>query len=218
MYIRMVIDLELSVEMKNKLEKSVTTKKEDRKTSIMQTALKLFSSEGFYSTTMPAIAKKVGMSVGNFYNYFSSKDELAKEIMLYISSVLGEQLREINMSDKSVREKIDMIVKMYFLIAQERPELIEYFLRIFLSNREVFTKACTGMVCVSDFVTELMLFFDDGVQKGVLKDQDFFSALGLFMGYLGGMVFLNGEEVLPQPLCDYESAIAENIYNALRKQ
>ncbi|MCX6074954.1 MAG: TetR/AcrR family transcriptional regulator [Campylobacterales bacterium] len=204
--------------MKSESEKSVRTKKEDRKTSIMQTALKLFSSEGFYTTTMPAIAKKVGMSVGNFYNYFSSKDELAKEIMLYISSVLGEQLREINMSEKSVREKIDMIVKMYFRIAQERPELIEYFLRIFLSNREIFTKSCSGMVCVSDFVTELMLFFDDGVQSGVLKDQDFFSALGLFMGYLGGMVFLNGEEVLPQPLHDYESAIAENIYNALRKQ
>jgi len=38
------------------------------------------------------------------------------------------------------------------------------------------------------------------------------------MGYLGGMVFLNGEEVLTHPLNEYETAIAENIYNALRKQ
>lgn len=204
--------------MKTIPEKDTMQKKEDRKTSIMQTALKLFATEGFYSTTMPVIAKKLGMSTGNFYNYFSSKDELAKEIMLYISSVLGEKLREINMSDKSVREKINMIVKMYFQIAQERPEVIEYFLRIFLSNREIFTKACTGMVCVSDFVTELMLFFDDGVQSGELKDQDFFSALSLFMGYLGGMVFLNGEEVLTKPLGEYETSIGENIYNALRKQ
>lgn len=204
--------------MKSVSEQTTNTKKEDRKTSIMQTALKLFSTEGFYTTTMPVIAKKLGMSVGNFYNYFSSKDQLAKELMLYISSILGEKLREINMSDKSVREKIDMIVQMYFSIARERPELIEYFLRIFLSNREIFTKECTGMVCVSDFVTELMLFFDDGVQSGVLRDQDFFSALGLFMGYLGGMVFLNGEEVLPQPLSNYETVIAENIYNALRIQ
>jgi len=204
--------------MKSIAEKTTNTKKEDRKTSIMQTALKLFSTEGFYTTTMPAIAQKLGMSVGNFYNYFSSKDQLAKEIMIYISAILGEKLREINMSDKSVREKITMIVHMYFSIARERPELIEYFLRVFLSNREIFTKECTGMVCVADFVTELMLFFDDGVQSGELKDQDFFSALGLFMGYLGGMVFLNGEAVLTQPLSEYETAIAENIYNALRKQ
>lgn len=204
--------------MKSVPEKTTNTKKEDRKTSIMQTALKLFSTEGFYTTTMPAIALKLGMSVGNFYNYFSSKDELAKELMLYISTVLGEKLREINMLDVSVKEKITMIVHMYFSIARERPELIEYFLRVFLSNREIFTKECTGMVCVSDFVTELMLFFDDGVQSGELKNQDFFSALGLFMGYLGGMVFLNGEEVLTYPLNEYETAIAENIYNALRKQ
>lgn len=184
----------------------------------MQTALKLFSTEGFYTTTMPSIAKTLGMSVGNFYNYFSSKDQLAKELMLYISTVLGDKLREINMTDASVKEKITMIVHMYFSIARERPELIEYFLRVFLSNREIFTKECTGMVCVSGFVTELMLFFDDGVQSGELKDQDFFSALGLFMGYLGGMVFLNGEEVLTHPLSEYETAIAENIYNALRKQ
>jgi hypothetical protein len=38
------------------------------------------------------------------------------------------------------------------------------------------------------------------------------------MGYLGGMVFLNGEEVLTKTLTEYESTIAENIYNALRKQ
>ena len=74
------------------------------------------------------------------------------------------------------------------------------------------------MICVSDFITELTLFFDNGVQSGDLKDQDFFSALGLFMGYLGGMVFLNGEEVLTKPLNEYETTIAENIYNALRKQ
>jgi AcrR family transcriptional regulator len=167
---------------------------------------------------MPSIAKKLGMSVGNFYNYFASKDQLAKELMLYISTVLGDKLREINMTDVSVKEKVTMIVHMYFSIARERPELIEYFLRVFLSNREIFTKECTGMVCVSGFVTELMLFFDEGVQSGELKDQDFFSALGLFMGYLGGMVFLNGEEVLTKPLNEYETAIAENIYNALRKQ
>lgn len=200
------------------LEKPSIKKKEDRKINIMNIALQLFSTEGFYTTTMSAIAKKVGMSVGNFYNYFASKDQLAKELMQYISTVLGEKLREINMTEVCVKEKINLIVRMYFTMAQNHPELIEYFLRVFLSNREIFTKDCTGMLCVSEFVTELMIFFDDGVQSGELKNQDFFSALGLFMGYLGGMVFLNGEEVLAKPLSEYESSIAENIYNALKKQ
>ncbi|WP_345970151.1 MULTISPECIES: TetR/AcrR family transcriptional regulator [Sulfurimonadaceae] len=190
--------------------------KEERKENIISTALKLFAEKGFYVTTIPDIAAKVGMSVGNFYNYFSSKDILAKELILYISEYLGKHIREINEGPGSAKDKISAIVTFYFTMATERPEMIEYFLRIYLSNREVFGESCEGMVCVSPFITEMMIFFDDGVAGGELRDQDFFSAFGLFMGYLGGMVFLFGEKILPEPLSSYEASIAENIYRALK--
>ncbi|MFY9141713.1 TetR/AcrR family transcriptional regulator [Sulfuricurvum sp.] len=190
--------------------------KEERRVSIMTKALELFSKEGFYQTTMPTIAEKIGMSVGNLYNYFTSKEMLAKDLILYIANILGEEIRKINESPLNTKEKIDAIVHMYFRIAQERPETIEYFLRVYLSNREVFQNCCEGMICVSAFVTELMIFFEEGVRSGELRDQDFFSAFGLFMGYLGGMVFINGEKILPKPLESYESSISENIYYALK--
>ena len=192
--------------------------KEERKINIMTKALELFSKEGFYQTTMPSIAEKIGMSVGNLYNYFTSKEMLAKDLILYIANILGEEIRAINESDRNTQEKIQAIVQMYFRIAQERPETIEYFLRVYLSNREVFQSSCEGMICVSPFVTELMIFFEEGVRCGELKDQDFFSAFGLFMGYLGGMVFLNGEKILPKSLESYENSISENIYNALKSR
>ncbi|NPA65464.1 MAG: TetR/AcrR family transcriptional regulator [Epsilonproteobacteria bacterium] len=190
--------------------------KEQKKETIIQTALKLFSQNGFYNTTIPDIAKQVGMSVGNFYNYFKSKDVLAKELILYISEYLGKNIEAINQEDINTKEKIGRIVSMYFGMAQEHPEMIEYFLRIYLSNREVFGEDCQGMVCVSPFVTELMLFFEEGVKCGDLRDQDFFSAFGLFMGYLGGMVFLHGEKILPKELESYQASITQNIYNALK--
>jgi len=190
--------------------------KEERKISIMTKALELFSKEGFYQTTMPIIASTIGMSVGNLYNYFASKEMLAKDLIVYIAGILGEEIRRINESTQTTGEKIGAIVHMYFKIAHERPETIEYFLRVYLSNREVFQNCCEGMICVSPFVTELMIFFEEGVRAGELRDQDFFSAFGLFMGYLGGMVFLNGEKILPKALEEYEASIAENIYNALK--
>ncbi|WP_457749336.1 TetR/AcrR family transcriptional regulator [Sulfurimonas sp.] len=192
--------------------------KEEKKKNIITAALQLFSENGFYITTIPDIAKKVGMSVGNFYNYFSSKDILAKELILYISEYLGESLRKINESNCSTEEKISAIVAMYFDMATEKPEMIEYFLRVYLSNREVFGNGCEGMICVSPFITEMMIFFESGVASGELHDQDFFSAFGLFMGYLGGMVFLFGENILPEPLDNYKESISQNIYNALKKR
>jgi len=191
-------------------------KRAEKKESIIQAALKLFSLEGFHRTTIPDIANKLKMSTGNLYNYFSSKNVLAKEIIKYTSKVLGLEIQKINMMNISSEEKIRRIVEIYFKISQEKPEMIDYFLRVYLANREVFNDGCEGILCVSEFVTELMIFFDNGVSREELRNQDFFSAFGLFMGYLGGMVFLKGEGVLPNDIETYVDDIARNIYAALK--
>lgn len=194
----------------------IEDKKALKRVSIIQTALQLFSTNGFHKTTIPDIAKKMQMSVGNIYNYFSSKDILAREIIKYTSEALGAEIRKVNMLDISTEEKVKKIVQVYFNMAEEKPEMIEYFLRVYLSHREVFSDDCEGMVCVSGFITEIMIFFDDGVASGELRNQDFFSAFGLFMGYLGGMVFLKGENILPKEISEYIDDISYNIFHALK--
>ena len=195
---------------------TIADKKALKRESIIQVALQLFSLHGFHKTTIPDIAEKLQMSVGNLYNYFSSKDILAKEIIKYTSQVLGDEIRSVNIQDISSQEKITKIVEIYFTMAKEKPEMIEYFLRVYLSHREVFKDGCEGMTCVSGFITEIMIFFDDGVHRKELRNQDFFSAFGLFMGYLGGMVFLKGEDILPNDIDYYINDISRNIYYALK--
>lgn len=196
----------------------IVDKKGQKTEKILETALMLFSTRGFYSTTIPDIAKAMGMSVGNIYNYFSSKELLAKEIIKYSSDILGSEIRKVNEETCSVKEKIRKIVALYFEMASSKPQHLNYFLRVYLANKEVFKDGCEGMLCVSAFVTELMIFFEEGVACGELRNQDFFSAFGLFMGYLGGFVFLNGEGVLDKNLTHYIDDISLNIYNALKKQ
>lgn len=199
-------------------EGKTVDKKLRKSEKILDAALMLFSTQGFYATTIPDIAKAMGMSVGNIYNYFSSKEMLAKEIIKYSSDILGSEIRRVNESEGSAKEKIRKIVALYFEMASSKPQHINYFLRVYLANKEVFKDGCEGMVCVSSFITELMIFFEEGVAKGELRNQDFFSAFGLFMGYLGGFVFLNGEGVLDKPLTHYVDEISLNIYNALKQQ
>ena len=190
--------------------------KEERKEQIMKTALNLFAKKGFYNTTIADIAREMGMSVGNMYNYFPSKESLAKELLIYTSKKFGDEIRKINEMDISSREKIRKIVELYFKKAIEEPELVDYFMRVYLSNKEIFNNGCEGMLCVSAFVTEIMIFFEEGVRKKELKNQDFFAAFGLFMGYIGGLAFLNRENILGKPLEEYIDPVSENIYNALK--
>ena len=198
------------------MSKTKRVSKEERKQEIVKTACKLFAERGYYNTTIPDIAEAMGMSVGNLYNYFSSKEELAKYIMKYSSKLLGDEIRKINEENISTKEKIYKIVRRFFEIAQQQPELIEYFLRVFLSNREVFDEGCEGFLCVNEVVTELMLFLEEGARKGDLRQQDFFPAFVTLMGPLGGMVFLQGENVLPKSPIEYSDELAENIWRALK--
>jgi AcrR family transcriptional regulator len=55
-----------------------TPKSEATRTLIVETALRLFQQNGYDKTTMRAIAKEAGVSVGNAYYYFSSKEQLVQ--------------------------------------------------------------------------------------------------------------------------------------------
>lgn len=190
--------------------------KEEKKNIIIENALKLFSKNGFYNTTIPDIAKSMKMSVGNMYNYFKSKEELAKYAIKYSTRVLAIELREINGMDISSKEKIFVFTKKYLENVKESPEIIEYFLRVYLSNREVFAEGCEGFLCVSDFVTEVMILLDDGAVNNEFRQQDFFPAFAMIMGALGGFAFLSGEKVLDKDILEYSNGVAENIYRALK--
>ena len=53
-----------------------TAKGEQSRALILSTALDLLQQHGYEKTTMRAIAKRAGVSLGNAYHYFSSKEHL----------------------------------------------------------------------------------------------------------------------------------------------
>ena len=52
----------------------------DTKNTIYTTALRLMEIEGFEQITIERIAKKAGVSVGAFYHYFASKNDILVEL------------------------------------------------------------------------------------------------------------------------------------------
>jgi len=60
----------------NKSTATKTAKGEQTKALILSTALEMLHERGYEATTMRAIAEKAGVSLGNAYHYFGSKDHL----------------------------------------------------------------------------------------------------------------------------------------------
>ena len=72
--------------------KTVTTKGEDTRERIYNTALTLFRERGFDATTMRDIASAAGMSLGAAYHYFPSKDAI---VLAYYDRISREHARRV---------------------------------------------------------------------------------------------------------------------------
>jgi len=55
--------------------------REQSQNSIIEAGLRLFSENGFGSTSIRQIAKEAGISLGLVYNYFESKEDLLKSVI-----------------------------------------------------------------------------------------------------------------------------------------
>ena len=62
----------------------VAVKSEQTRQKLADTALQMFREIGFEKTTMRAIAAEAGVSVGNAYYYFASKDDLVHELYVQV--------------------------------------------------------------------------------------------------------------------------------------
>jgi AcrR family transcriptional regulator len=65
-----------------------TAKSQQTRALVLETALRMFREQGYDRTTMRAIAKEAGLSVGNAYYYFSSKEHL---IQGFYDQILQQQ-------------------------------------------------------------------------------------------------------------------------------
>jgi AcrR family transcriptional regulator len=57
----------------------LTPRAQQTRAAIVETALALFRERGFEAATMREIASRAGVSTGNAYYYFGSKEELIQE-------------------------------------------------------------------------------------------------------------------------------------------
>jgi len=60
-------------------EAELTPRAGQTRAAIVEAALRLFRETGYEATTMRAIAREAGVSTGNAYYYFGSKEELIRE-------------------------------------------------------------------------------------------------------------------------------------------
>jgi len=66
----------------------------DKKTAIMDAALKLFTERGFHDTSTAQISKDAGVATGTLFNYFPTKEDLINSLYFEVKGRLSRSIKE----------------------------------------------------------------------------------------------------------------------------
>ena len=90
--------------------KPLTDKQRAKRKEIVEAAMVCFSQKGFHATSTAEICKEVGMSPGNVFHYFATKDEIIHEIAKEDRELLTE-IFERCATEKAVVDSIVQIIR-----------------------------------------------------------------------------------------------------------
>ena len=79
---------------------------EERRGQIVRAAVKLFSAEGYYTTTIQQISRQAGVSTGLIYQYFRDKDDI---LFLSLKMVLDAYENEIPTQLQGVEHPVERL-------------------------------------------------------------------------------------------------------------
>ena len=79
---------------------------EERRGQIVRAAVKLFSEDGYYTTTIQQIAKQAGISTGLIYQYFRDKDDI---LFLSLKMVLDTYEHEIPSQTNGLTDPVERL-------------------------------------------------------------------------------------------------------------
>jgi AcrR family transcriptional regulator len=106
-----------------------SAKAEQTRGRILDAALSLFRREGYDRTTMRAVAREAGVSVGNAYYYFSSKEHLVQAFYDGLQEEHAAAAAEVLASESSFAGRLQGVLEAWLDIAEPHHEFAGQFFR-----------------------------------------------------------------------------------------
>lgn len=143
-------------------------KNPEKRVRILDAALKIFASRGFYNAKVSEVAKEAGVADGTIYLYFESKDALL--IALFedrMQRIIARANDEIARSEGNVLDKIRQAIALHLSLVLDDPDLAE-FITVELRQSGKFVKEYDN----PKFTEYLRIFRDlilAGQEQGLIR-------------------------------------------------
>jgi AcrR family transcriptional regulator len=179
---------------------------------ILDAALQLYSSRGYFNTSIHDIQRASGVSMGTIYNYFAGKEAIARALYDELLDRMEVMVNEAITTKESTHDQARCIVASLFELTESEPETVRYILnarhREFLINEPG--------ICSSRPFTKMRDLILSGIERGEVRELDPWVAAAMAFGPALRVISLRLDGMIPTPIPTMLDALWETTWSALK--
>lgn len=191
---------------------AVQTRSDALHQKVLDTALLLFSEQGYFNTSVHDIRRAAGVSTGAIYHHFQNKEALAKSLYDRLLAQMDAELQAAVEGKESCLERCDGIIARLFQLAEEQPRVMQFVLQA--QHREYLRDE--PPICSSEPFQFMRQVIEEGIEAGEVRELDpWVAATAMFGGALR-MMNLQFDEALAGGIQQHLSDVVDCGWRAIK--
>jgi TetR/AcrR family transcriptional regulator, repressor of fatR-cypB operon len=178
---------------------------------ILQSALHLFSSQGYFNTSIHDIQKASGVSIGSVYNHFSGKGAIARALYDHLLERMERLVDGILADNVGACARCRAMVAALFDMTEREPETMAFILNArhqeFLGDRP--------HICSSRPFARMRDIVIDGMEDGEVRRLDPWVVASLAFGPALRLIALRLDGLLEQAPGEQLDALWEATWESI---
>lgn len=183
-----------------------------RHVQTLRVALKLFVKNGFFNTSIQDLCAAAEVSIGFFYNHFSDKEGIARELYRHLLARMNVLLDEIEERHTASPERCEAVLRMLFGLAEAEPEAMGFVVnarhREFLPDEQA--------ICSASAFVRMRGFVFAGIADGEIREMEPMVAASLMYGSAIRMICLRLDAVVDTPIEPLFDALWDGVWRSLK--
>lgn len=172
------------------------SRNKDIRARVLDTALDLFSTRGYFSTSVHHIQKQAGVSIGSIYHHFTNKEAIAKALYDDLVGMMGQSMTEIMDREEGAENRLKAVLAHLFELTESSPQVMQYIL--YARHREFMPDELP--ICSSRPFALIQEMVREGIEKGEVRALNLTVASTSIMGGALRLIYLRLDGVLDQPV------------------
>ena len=178
---------------------------------VLDTALRLFTQDGFFNTSVHDIARASGVSVGSIYHHFKDKEGIARALYADLVERMVAALEAVERGHPDTAGRCRAIVAMLFELTEDEPETMEFM--IYAKHREFLPGE--SPVCSSRPFTMMREMISAGMARGEVRSMDPMVASTSVFGGPIRMITARLDGVIDRPLPEFLDEVWDCSWRAV---